>query len=97
MVVLVTYDVETTDRAGQRRLRRIAKICEDHGQRVQYSVFECDVEPGHWEKFKARLLDEYDGESDSLRFYYLGSNWERRVEHFGAKPSYHPKKDPMIF
>jgi CRISPR-associated protein Cas2 len=96
MVVLITYDVETTERSGQKRLRHIAKICEDHGQRVQYSVFECEADPAQWEKLKAKLLSEYDPAKDSLRFYFLGSNWERRVEHFGAKPSFHLRKDPLI-
>lgn len=90
MMVLVSYDVSTVDSDGRRRLRRIAKHCLDFGQRVQYSVFECDVDPGQWEKLKARLLKVYEPEEDSLRFYYLGSNWERRVEHFGTGSSSSP-------
>lgn len=85
MMVLVSYDVSTLDEGGAKRLRRIAKHCLDFGQRVQFSVFECNVEPGQWEKLKARLLKTYLPEQDSLRFYYLGANWKRRVEHFGAK------------
>jgi CRISPR-associated protein Cas2 len=87
MFVLVSYDVSTVDAAGRRRLRRVAKACLNYGQRVQNSVFECLVDPAHWAALKQRLLDEYDAEQDSLRFYYLGSNWQRRVEHHGAKPS----------
>ena len=85
MMVLVSYDVSTTHKNGERRLRRIAKHCLDFGQRVQYSVFECDVDPGQWEKLKMRLLNTYNVEVDSLRFYYLGANWKRKVEHFGVK------------
>ena len=85
MFVLVSYDVSTTDPGGQRRLRRVAKVCSDVGQRVQYSVFECIVEPAQWSFLRQRLIDEVDCEADSLRFYFLGSNWRRRVEHIGAK------------
>ncbi len=87
MLVLVTYDVKTESLGGKRRLRRIAKCCEDYGQRAQFSVFECEVEPAKWELLKSKLLAIYKAEEDSLRFYYLGSNWERRVEHFGSKPT----------
>src|SRR5215208_210166 len=75
MLVLVTYDVSTETPAGRRRLRRVANACKDYGQRVQLSVFECDVDPAQWVSLKARLLAETDPASDSLRFYYLGSNW----------------------
>ena len=85
MFVLVTYDVAVTEDGGTRRLRRVARACKDWGQRVQYSVFECIVDPEQWVELKARLLKEMDAEKDSMRFYYLGSNWERRVEHVGAK------------
>ena len=87
MLVLITYDVKTQTAEGRRRLRQIAKTCLDWGQRVQYSVFECDVDPAQWTALKARLLSLYDEAEDSLRFYYLGSNWKRKVEHCGAKPS----------
>ena len=87
MMVLVCYDVATKDDGGQRRLRRVAKACKDYGQRVQYSVFECAVDPATWTYLKQRLLREVDLEKDSLRFYFLGSNWKRRVEHVGAKPA----------
>jgi CRISPR-associated protein Cas2 len=85
MFVLVSYDVSTTDPKGPRRLSRVAKACKDYGQRVQYSVFECIVDPAQWAVLKDRLIKEIDQEQDSLRFYYLGSNWRRRVEHVGAK------------
>jgi CRISPR-associated protein Cas2 len=85
MMVLVSYDVATKDPGGSRRLNRVAKACEDFGQRVQYSVFECIVDPAQWTVLKHRLTDEIDHEKDSLRFYYLGSHWRRRVERVGAK------------
>lgn len=87
MLVLVSYDVGTTTPAGRRRLRRVANACKDFGQRVQFSVFECDVAPAQWVALKARLTAEIDPTIDSLRFYFLGSNWRRRVEHLGAKPA----------
>lgn len=90
MLVLISYDVRTDDEAGRRRLRRVARACQDWGQRVQYSVFECEIDPAQWARLKARLLAEIDPERDSLRFYFLGANWRRRVEHHGAKPSYDP-------
>lgn len=94
-MVLVTYDVRTETAAGRRRLRRVAKVCEDYGQRVQFSVFECLVDPAQWERLRARLVDEFDPREDSLRFYFLGSEWQRRVEHVGAKPAYNPE-GPLI-
>lgn len=84
MFVLISYDVATDD-TGQRRLRRMARAYKDYGQRVQYSVFECIVDPAQWTVLKERLISEIDPKKDSLRFYYLGSNWKRRVEHIGAK------------
>ena len=84
MLVLISYDVASDD-TGQRRLRRVARACKDYGQRVQYSVFECIVDPAQWTMLKNRLISEIDPEKDSLRFYYLGSNWKHRVEHVGAK------------
>jgi len=87
MLVLVSYDVSTRTREGRRRLRRVARACLDYGQRVQNSVFECIVDPEQWTRLKLRVLEEYDPKVDSLRFYFLGSNWRRRVEHHGAKPS----------
>lgn len=85
MLVVVSYDVSLADENGPRRLRRIAKACQDFGQRVQYSVFECIVDPSQWAVLRKRLIDESDLERDSLRFYFLGKNWRRRVEHMGAK------------
>ena len=85
MLVLVSYDVQTTDAGGPKRLRRVAKACKDFGQRVQFSVFECEVDPAQWATLRAKLLSEINPATDSLRFYFLGSNWKRRVEHAGAK------------
>ena len=95
MFVLVTYDVSTVNRSGRRRLRRVAKACVDYGQRVQYSVFECIVDPAQWAFLRQRLIDEIDPEADSLRFYFLGSNWKRRVEHIGAKETV-DQEGPLI-
>ena len=85
MLVLVTYDVNTLDPGGKKRLRQVARACEDYGQRVQFSVFEIEVDPAQWARLKARLEGTIRPEVDSLRYYYLGSNWARRVEHVGAK------------
>lgn len=87
MLILVTYDVNTQDAAGRRRLRRVANECLDLGQRVQNSVFECEVNPAQWAKLRDRLLSEINEERDSLRFYRLGADGRRRVEHVGAKPA----------
>jgi len=95
MFVLVTYDVSTTDPKGSRRLRRVAKACLNFGQRVQYSVFECIVDPAQWTVLRQRLIDEIDCEADSLRFYFLGSNWRHRVEHIGAKKTL-DQEGPLI-
>jgi CRISPR-associated protein Cas2 len=90
-MVLVTYDVTTETPEGRSRLRRVAKVCEDYGQRVQNSVFECLVEPAQWVALREKLENEIDATEDSLRFYFLGANWKRRVEHVGAKPGYDPE------
>ena len=95
MQLLVTYDVSTMDKSGQRRLRRVAKACLDYGQRVQNSVFECKVSPAELVEMKVRLLDLIDEKTDSLRFYNLGAEWDRRVEHYGSKPSLDPD-GPLI-
>ena len=95
MLVLVTYDVRTENKAGQKRLRDVAKICENYGQRVQYSVFECLVEPDQWVKIKHRLIEKIKPDEDSLRFYFLGKNWKLRVEHVGAKTAYDPE-GPLV-
>jgi CRISPR-associated protein Cas2 len=86
MLMLVTYDVNTADTAGRRRLRRVAKTCQDLGQRVQNSVFECEVDPAQWAMLRAALIEEIDTAKDSLRFYRLGADGKRRIEHVGAKP-----------
>lgn len=85
MLVLVSYDVSTMDKAGKTRLRRVAKTCENYGQRVQFSVFECIVDPAQWTALRHKLIDIIEPEEDSLRFYFLGANWRGRVEHIGAK------------
>lgn len=87
MLVLVSYDVKTSDDGGAKRLRRVARVCQNYGQRVQYSIFECIVDPGQWVCLRQDLLDEIDENVDSLRFYFLGSNWKHKVEHVGAKES----------
>ena len=88
MYMLVTYDVATSSEGGEKRLRRVAKVCKDYGQRVQNSVFECKIDPAQFTMMKQRLVSIVDEEKDSLRFYHLGNNWQRRVEHIGAKESY---------
>lgn len=90
MMMLVSYDV-AQDENGAKRLRRVARILKDYGQRVQYSVFECLVEPSQWVELRARLLQEINAEFDSLRFYHLGANWKKRVEHIGAKMPIDPQ------
>ena len=90
-MVLVSYDVSTLDAKGKTRLRKVAKICQNYGQRVQNSVFEIDTDYGTFLRVKDSLLKQIDEAKDSLRFYYLGNNWERRVEHFGAKETYNPE------
>ncbi len=95
MLVLVSYDVSTTTPEGRRRLRRIAKACVNFGLRVQRSVFECVVDPAQWVILREQLIREFDPESDSLRFYFLGSNWKGRVEHVGANPTL-DFDEPMI-
>ena len=87
MLVLITYDVSTVSSAGQRRLRQVSKICLAYGQRVQNSVFECVVDSTQLAALKLKLLDIIDEEQDSLRFYQLGSNYQKKVEHIGIKQS----------
>ncbi len=88
MMVLVTYDVSTSDNKGKARLRKVAKECQNYGQRVQNSVFEINVDHGTFLKVKDKLLKLIDENEDSVRFYYLGKNWHNRVEHYGAKETY---------
>ena len=85
MMILISYDINTVESGGQRRLRNVSKACLDYGQRVQLSVFECEVDPTQWLFLKDKLLNIVNLEKDSIRFYMLGSNWERRIEHYGIK------------
>lgn len=96
MMVLITYDVSFSSEVGKTRLRRIAKICQDYGTRVQYSVFECDIDPAQWVRLKAELLATYDEDVDSLRFYILGKSWRSKVEHHGAKAALDLFADTLI-
>ena len=91
MMVLISYDVNTSDTGGKTRLRKIAKECQNHAQRVQNSVFEADLDYGKFLQLKERLLKIIDKDKDSLRFYYLGNNWEKKIEHIGAKETYNPE------
>jgi len=95
MQILITYDVATTTPAGRKRLRQAAKACLDSGQRVQNSVFECLVDYAQFTALKARLLDIIDKDHDSIRFYNLGTEWNRKVEHHGTKPGINPQ-GPLI-
>ena len=95
MLVLITYDVNTTDTDGKRRLRQVAKLCVAHGQRVQNSVFECLLDAAQCRMLQATLCSIMDPEKDSLRFYYLGNQYEKKVEHFGCKNTYLPE-DTLI-
>lgn len=90
-MVLISYDVSTVKAAGRTRLRKVAKECQNHAQRVQNSVFEADLDYSAFLKLKERLLALIDPKEDSLRFYYLGNNWKRKVEHFGVKETYDPE------
>lgn len=95
MLVLVSYDVKTSAPGGERRLRRVAKVCKNYGQRVQYSVFECMIDPAQWTMLRDKLIAEIDESTDSLRFYFLGANWKNRIEHVGAKESL-DQEGPLI-
>lgn len=86
MMVLVSYDVSTISEGGARRLRRIAKVCQNYGQRVQFSVFELQVDPARWVNIRQQLCDLMNPDVDSLRFYFMGSKWQGKIEHIGAKP-----------
>jgi len=96
MLMLITYDVSTINSVGRKRLRRVAKACLDYGQRVQNSVFECEVDPAQWATLRGRLVSEIKIEEDSLRFYRLGADGKRRVEHVGAKPAT-DLEGPLLF
>lgn len=96
MLVLITYDVNTEDVAGRKRLRQIAKQCINYGQRVQCSVFECLLDPAQCKQLQAKLLSIMDKNKDSLRFYYLGKNYENKIEHYGPKNTYFPEDTLLI-
>ncbi len=96
MLVLITYDVSVTSDGGQRRLRRIAKTCLDYGMRVQNSVFECEVTPAQFVTLKSELLEIFDANEDSIRFYMLGKKGRQKVEHVGAKSVSDPVNDVLI-
>ena len=95
MLVVITYDVNTEDREGRRRLRLIAKQCVNYGQRVQNSVFECLLDAAQCKQLQAKLLSIMDAEKDSLRFYHLGKKYESKIEHFGCRQAYLPE-EPLI-
>lgn len=96
MLVLITYDVNVTTESGKSRLRKVAKQCVNYGQRVQNSVFECLLDPTQFAELKNRLESIADPQTDSVRYYFLGSNWKKRVEHFGAKSGYDPEGVLML-
>jgi CRISPR-associated protein Cas2 len=96
MMVLVSYDVSTVTAAGRKRLRQVSRTCRDYGQRVQLSVFELEVDPAQWTMIRQRLIDLINPEVDSLRFYHLGSRWQGKIEHVGAKPAL-DLGGPLIF
>lgn len=91
MLVVITYDVNTEDAKGRKRLRKIAKQCVNYGQRVQNSVFECLLDPGQCKQLQNTLLEIMDKDKDSIRFYYLGSKYQTKIEHFGVKETYEPE------
>ena len=95
MLIVITYDVKTLTPAGQRRLRKVSKICQNYGQRVQHSVFECIVDATQLAELRIKLLDVIDHQEDSLRFYRLGNQYKSKVEHIGVKPSIN-MEDPLI-
>ena len=95
MLVIITYDVNTQNSAGRKRLRKVAKECVNYGQRVQNSVFECSLDTAQFAEFRHKLEKAIDVEKDSLRFYHLGKNYKGKIEHIGAKTTYDPEA-PMI-
>jgi CRISPR-associated protein Cas2 len=95
-MILVTYDVNTESDSGKTRLRRVAKVCVNNGQRVQNSVFECMLDPAQFVALKSSLSKIIDKDKDSLRFYLLGKNWENRIEQMGRNNTYHPTDDVML-
>lgn len=97
MLVIITYDVNTQNSAGKKRLRKVAKLCVNYGQRVQNSVFECNMDQAKCREVKQKLISLIDKEHDSLRFYYLGNNYKNKVEHIGIKPSFDIENDILLF
>ena len=95
-MVLITYDENTEDASGKKRLRKIAKQCVNYGQRVQNSVFECLVDAAQCKKLQSALIKLMDAEKDSLRFYYLGNQYQTKIEHFGAKATYAPEEALIV-
>ena len=96
MLFLIGYDVNTTSPSGSKRLNQVAKICCNYGQRVQNSLFECNLTEAQYIQLKHQLLDRIDLSTDSLRIYKLGKNYQIKIEHFGAKETYDPEGD-LIF
>jgi len=96
MLVLITYDVDTTTRTGEKRLRKVAKECVNFGQRVQNSVFECLLTEAQFVELKAKLSSFIDDTSDSIRFYFLGNNWQRKIETLGKLTSFDPTEALII-
>lgn len=96
MMVLITYDVNTETQAGKRRLRHVAKVCQNYGQRVQHSVFECVIDGMLLKKIQHQLEKIIDPEIDSIRYYYLGDNWKYKVEHIGVNHSF-DIEGPLLF
>jgi CRISPR-associated protein Cas2 len=96
MMVLITYDVETTTPAGRKRLRKVARQCVNFGQRVQNSVFECLIDPAQFAELRHRLEEIVDHKKDSLRYYFLGNKWKTKIEHTGVKTSYDPEDTLMV-
>lgn len=96
MLVLITYDVNVTTASGRKRLRNIAKVCIDYGLRVQNSVFECEVDPDQFVMLKNKLMEIFNPDLDSLRFYFLGKKGREKVEHMGTKKIPDPLRDALI-
>lgn len=96
MMVLITYDVETLTPAGAKRLRHVAKLCQNYGQRVQNSVFECVLTPAQFARLKGDIVSMIDGQKDSVRFYFLGNNWNHKVESIGKETSFDVESELII-
>ena len=96
MLVIVSYDVSTLTKEGRKRLRHVARICQSYGQRVQNSVFECELDHSQWVKVKAELLNEINLQEGSLRIYLLGNHWHGHKEHFGTKKTFDIAEDVLL-